>query len=365
MRKRILPILLALALLTGCSRADYIENQVYGVILGVDAENGGMRLVMRAPKLAGEDESGYLTVAAEGGSFQQALDSLRMGAGRRVNLSALVLIVVSEEIAGREDLVEIMRTLISNDRVFSAVYFAVCQGKAGDFVRAHRPTVGRRMSEGLTALVENNAEVGYIPESRLADVYYRTVSACSDPLVMGCAILEDGNGQENGGDVSARELPVENETGNAYLGSYVLRDGKVAAKLTGLQTLLVNVLRGSVKKFTYASESGAVSLETDGRPEIRIDTDGERLRLDVRLCFQTTNADGEADLQSICRELRDELQTTLRQCKIAGVEPFGFADRAALRFATTREFLRYDWRMRFSEAEITVETELEGFEMRY
>ena len=42
------------------------------------------------------------------------------------------------------------------------------------------------------------------------------------------------------------------------------------------------------------------------------------------------------------------------RCKALGVEPFGFAAKAAARFATLDDWLGYDWRARFPGADVSV-----------
>ena len=61
---------------------------------------------------------------------------------------------------------------------------------------------------------------------------------------------------------------------------------------------------------------------------------------------------GDVDLGELRALIEIDLADVVSHCQSLGVEPFGFAERAAARFATTDDFLAYDWRGRFPRAEV-------------
>jgi hypothetical protein len=95
--------LLIAIILSGCKRADFAENQAYAVMLGIDVENSrDIKLTIRYPKLSassggsdGGENSSYASGAATGGTFQQALESLKTIIAREINLSALTMVIIS------------------------------------------------------------------------------------------------------------------------------------------------------------------------------------------------------------------------------------------------------------------------------
>lgn len=355
--------------LTGCRKMDYPENQAYAVMLGIDtAEDGGIELTVRYPRLAGgsngssgggqDGESSYATTSAKGARFQQALDNLRMGMPRQISLSALTMIVASEELIDAGELKNVLEALDLNYRMYSSAYFAVCEGRAGEFIAKQEPVIGSRLSEGLKALVENSEMQGTITGSRVADVYYRTQSVYSDPLVMLCALAGDArNAADGSGEGYAGRMPVESADKNMYMGSCVLRDGMIMLKFNGAQTLIVNMLHGDISSFPYTRGGDAAYVSVNKAPDIRVKT-GKKMRIDINLSLSAMRFAGEAGMDEISAMLEADIIGVIDLCRQAGAEPFGFADRAASQFSTLEKWNGYAWRERFEECELNVDVEI-------
>lgn len=356
--------------LTGCRKMDYVENQAYAVMLGIDIdEDNNIELTVRYPKLAGDSdgssggggsdgESNYATTSAKGIRFQQALDNLRMGMPRQISLSALTMIVVSEELINRGELKNVMEALDVNYRMYSSAYFAVCEGHAGEFIASQEPIIGSRLSEGLKALVENSEIQGTITGSRVADVYYRTQSVYSDPLIMLCALVGDSQNVTDGsGEGYAGNMPVESEDKNMYMGSCVLRDGMIILKFNGAQTLIANMLHGDISRFSYTRGVDAAYISVVKGPKISVKT-GEKMRIDIKLSLTAMRFAGEADMDEISAMIEADIIGVIDMCRQAGAEPFGFADRAASKFSTLEKWNEYGWREQFKECELNVEVEV-------
>lgn len=360
-----LALIIFIGALTGCRKMDYVENQAYAVMLGIDIDDdGNIELTVRYPKLEGSSEggsdggSGYATTSAKGVRFQQALDNLRTGMPRQISLSALTMIVVSEELINRGELKSVMEELDINYRMYSSAYFAVCEGSAGEFTENQEPVIGSRLSEGLKALVENSEMQGTITGSRIADVYYRTQSVYSDPLVMLCALNGDGRNADGvSGEGYAGSMPVESEDRNMYMGSCVLRDGTDILKLNGAQTLIVNMLHGDISRFSYTRGGDAAYISIDKGPWISVDA-GEKMRVDIKVSLTALRFAGDIDMDELAAMIKTDIIGVVDICRQAGAEPFGFADRAASKFSTLEKWNEYGWRERLMECELNVEVEV-------
>lgn len=363
-------LMLICAALAGCRRTDYVENQAYAVMLGIDLdENNDVELTVRYPKLAGGQEgsaeggtsgggSNYAVTYAKGARFQQALDNLRMGMPRQISLSALTMIVVGEELINGGELKNVMEALDANYRMYSSAYFAICEGRAADFVKSQEPVIGSRLSEGLKALVENAETQGTITCSRVADVYYRMQSVYSDPLVMLCALTGEAQDvNDESGAAYAENMPVSSEDRNMYMGACVLKDGTIAAKFSGAQTLIVNMLHGDVSRFPYARGDDAAYVSVEKSPDISVKP-GEKMRVDIRISLAAMRFAGDADMEEIAEDIQADITEVIDICRQCGAEPFGFADRAASKFSTLEKWNGYDWRERFKECEFNVEVEV-------
>jgi len=333
--------------LTGCSRTEYAENQAYAVMLGVDVtEDDNYRITVKFPKLAGsqggssggtEGSSAYSVVSAEGEGFQKALDKLKVIMPREINLSALTLIIISEKTITDGKLNEVIRILAANYRMYSSAYIAICKGEASKFIEKQEPQIGSRLSEGLKALIGNGVKLGSIPDSRMADVYYRINSIYSDPIIMGCLLSEDAD-----------------EGGTLYIGSYVVAGNGSFAELNERQTVLANVIVSKTKQFTYINGNDTAFVSVNRRPSIKVDTE-DGLKISIRLDISVMKTGGSADMRKYETMIGDDIRAIMTLCRNEGVEPFGVADRAATKFLNLENWISYDLRERLKESKIDIE----------
>lgn len=355
MRKslRTLSVLTTIAisvLLTGCQRADYAENQAYAVMLGIDigGENE-ISITVKYPKLAGGggqsssgggDSSAYVTSSGRGSGFQEALNDLKIAVPREMNLSALTLVVISEEVVDAGEFESVLRQLTTNYRMYSSAYLAICEGKASEFIEKQEPEIGTRLSEGLKALIENAKEMGSIPDSKVADVFYTLNSVYSDPIIMACA-AEKGSSKET--------------EKNKYAGAYVITGGNISIKLDTFETVMANVLLGETEQFIYVDGTDTAFVSVDKRPRIEVKT-GDKPTISVTLELSAMRGNGDSDINDYGEMLRKDIEDMLDSCKLAGAEPFGFAGRAAWNFGSIEDWQDYNWRDRFRDCdtEITV-----------
>lgn len=366
---RILAVLtlgLMMAMLTGCKRSQYIENHAYALIMGVDKTDGGAyEVTVRIPKISsggGEGSEGgaasdYLAYSALGSDFNDALMTLNSGVPRDLNLSVLVLAVISDEIAETDAMNKVILQMAGNARIYGSARIAVCEGDAGDFVKKQEAVIGARLSEGLSAQLQNSAEMGYIVDSRLSDIFFATASVYSDPMAILCAAPEN-DGAMHSGDTSAQGLAVMAESKNRYMGAAVMKDGKVVGKLTGMQTVFVNLLRGSIDGFSYSMDGSSIQLAVLRKPSISIDTRGGEPLIGISLKLSAMGTPELDNVEKLTNELTYAISDTIAACQEMGAEPFGFAKLAAADFFTIDSWRSYNWRKAFSEAEIDLKIDV-------
>ncbi|MCI6291172.1 MAG: Ger(x)C family spore germination C-terminal domain-containing protein [Eubacteriales bacterium] len=348
------------AALTGCSEVGYLEHQAYAIIIGIDREAEETVLTVKFPQMTGAsgEKSGsdsYVTTESRGINFRQAMETLKLGIPRKLNLSATVLIVVSRKIAESGEIREITQFLISDHRLYSAAYFAVCQGDARSFVEAQEPSTGTRLSEGLKAMVKNGENQGIIPQSRLADVYYLMNSVYSDPLVMLCALKDEEGTVREPGDNLPRDVPVSYTGDNQYTGACALKDGKAAIYLTGLETIYANLLLGNASEFTCAMGERAAYVTLRRKPKIRVRREKDGAKVEIEMRFTGYDVAGELSAYELAEHLRGRMLELIGRCQAAGVEPLGFADQAAKGSATVEDWKKFNWAEQFPRAEIDLQ----------
>ena len=365
---KIAALFLLCAFLGGCTQARQVESVAFAVILGADlAEDASIELTVQIPKAGGDPQGGgssdYLIASAQGATFTDALMALEITVPRDLTLTQVKLLVVSDALARHETFLNFAESLARLDQSCASAYFAVCRGDAGDFVREQKPVIGMRVSLGLLAMFDHHKTRGYITGANFADFYYQGVSVFSDPVAILCATAQEAPGTSSGqgalDGLTPETVPASSENENEYVGAALFRDGAMVGALDGLETSLLNAVSGAPVFFNYSLEGMPVSLQSHGLSGLAIEEgEGGRLRVAFDLRFNVI-ADLKAPPAQALREtLRADLLDLLAKCQALGVEPFGFAEHAALRFASLADWQAYGWRDRFREAEFDVDVQI-------
>ena len=398
MRKRLAALFLLCALLlSGCSESNEVENLAYVLILGLDLmDDGQIRVCAQIPKITGKDDASNgsgdgseLVFSAEGDSFPEAMSRLEWIVPRRLDLSQLQLVIVSEKMARSDRFAAAATSMMDAYRLYTAARLAVCAGEAKAFVEQETMLIGSRISTELTAMFENYTDSGYIPDVQFADVYYKTQSVYSDPVAIYAAQSEaDESAKEDAPAWAAVDsdavqnttsaqpdvadspsvqpaLPRDADTASAaspqanrFLGAAVFVGGRMAGRLDGPQTLFCNLLSGKKQTFNMTADDQSLSLSTQGRPSVSVDVSAEPLRIDVKLRVALLPDSEITDAEAVQKALTRELMETVSACKRMGAEPFQFAEIAARSFSTLERWRAYDWRARWLESEVNVEVEV-------
>ena len=287
-RSALIALLTALALLLGgCSELDQVENLAFVILMGVDrTESGGIEVSVQVPKISGGrggseeggSPSGDLVFAASGETFAEAMTALRWIVPRRLDVSQIELIVVSEALASEERWLDVMNDMMQTNRLYTAARLAVCEGSAQAFIRAEKPLIGTRTADELTAMFEEYVADGFVPDTSFADIYYKSVSAYSDPVAVYAAPAPEAGGQAQGGAGEAEDAPaaaivpddvrtdeVQTEQETRFLGAAVFRDGRMVGTLDGRTLLYCKLLRGKSQSFAFDFGGRTVQLATLGR----------------------------------------------------------------------------------------------------
>ena len=357
-------LLLALPL-SGCTSAGEVENQAYALVLGVEGtEAGGIALTIRIPRIGkSSGEAGsepYLVISAEGDGYAQALERLQWAAARELNLSHLKLIVVSEALAKSEAFPGLIREIAETRHLFTTAGFIVCEGSAKAFIEGQETILGTRLSSEINAMFRHYASHGAISRSTFADLYYATLSGLGDPTGIwgfldpgerseareAAAVIGTGEGELN--------RATQTASSRQYLGAAVFREGRMIKRFDAAETLYLNLLTAKVDSFTWETGGRAYALSCARRPGRSVRIDGDAVRLNASVYLTCEDAAPKETLKQVERDMAGVLTDMIRRCLSAGVEPFGFTERAAGHFPTLEAWRAFDWRSRLPNTEINV-----------
>lgn len=375
-----LSLALITAALSGCGLSSQVENQAYGIVIGLDREpDGQMRMCARIPKISGKSQgtsggqsggaasSAYALLDVTGGDFDSALEKLAWAAPRTLNLSHLKLIVLSEALTRAADAPKLIESISRTEHIFTSASIAVCSGSACDFVAAIEPSIGVRLSTDIEASLDHYRSLGFIPDGNLSELYYLSRSVYSDPMAIQALLNEKAGagGEQNGAGAqsafafygSAAEVSGTNdsESPTRYLGAAVFSGGRMCGAFTPRQTVMASLLRDTLDALHYSVNGQSVVLTPVRSPVVQIDLSSGAPRISAQLRLSVYTQDRTPDDAALRRALEADIQDVFRAAQAMGAEPFGFAECAAQQFTTLSEWVDYDWRARFPEASLELE----------
>jgi len=144
-----------------------------------------------------------------------------------------------------------------------------------------------------------------------------------------------------------------------YIGAAMFSEGVCKAVFDPEQTLHVNLLRGTVKMFRYFHDGQGLEIFPRGNAEVSVDVGSEPLRIHAAISLGISAQEETPDLEGLKIKLESEITETIQTAQALGIEPFSFAEAAAKSFLSLEDWIDYDWKDRFSRAEVDVEVRLQ------
>ena len=365
MKRLMLCCILMCLSLSACSEARQVENQAFVILLGLDGGDAEeIELSVQVPKIKGGDpasseDSEYMIMQAAGQGFTDALEMLSIASPRRINLTEVKMIVVAEDLARKPAFRRRLSELSETYTLYGTSFFAVCEGKAKDFIERQVPLFSGGVSDSLTALLEHHSSLGYIPKCTIADMCYLTNSIYSDPIAIYAGESKEGleaaPAAETPAQVKPEQAPADAEGGNIYAGVCLFRDGVMIGTLNAAEMAYINVLRGNLKELTCTFAGNAYHVLTSGRAKTEITEASGNTRIAYRQRFRIYPLSPADDISAFEAWFSEEISNVIKKAQRLSVEPFGFAEKNSGRFLTLEDWKAYGWRDRFPNAEVIVD----------
>lgn len=375
MHRLILMLCVCALLLSGCTDTVQVEELAFAEILGVDlTDDDQIEVCIEVPKIAGQrGESSLgssggasnLIYSASGESLDEALNLLQWAVPRRLDLSQIKLIVVSEALAQSDRFQRAAGTIMATPRLYTAARLTVCQGSAKEFVIAEEPIIGTRLGSELTATFEDYIRSGYIPDATFADMYYKSKSIYSDSLAIYAetapksepAPSESGDAKPAAAIIpdSPQQSNVEMQHSNRFLGAAVFQKGAMVGRLSGEEFLYCKMLRGEQQTFPFSLQQQTVGLATMGTPEIVVNTKAEPMTIDITMLFSIVSSSKSAPVDELESALRRSFLNTIEVCKAMRAEPFDFSGSASGSFLTIEDWEQFGWLECFLSSDINID----------
>lgn len=357
-------LMIALSLpLCGCQVSGEVENQAYVLVLAIDqGDDGGLILTARVPRIGkggmksreGESEgSPYLTFSVSAPTWPAALDTLQWATPRRVNLSHIEMLVVSEALASQPSFLGLMNQISDTPHLYTNVRFVVCSGSAKSFLEAGETVIGTRLSSEIRAMLSQYAHQGYIPDAGFADACYTANGIYGDPVAIWGYTDAQSPSDNDGGAV------VESPMRQRFSGAALFQGGSFIHALTSRQTRLLNLIRGQISELPYEWRGETFDLSVDASPRRWMNIEEGSVSLALNLRFHVPDGISDADAALLERAVDGDIERLIGLCQQLDCDPFGFAESAAAHFPTVSQWLAFDFHARYRDAPLEVEVRIE------
>ena len=369
--KFIFIILLLPLFLTGCYDRYELDNLAYVVAIGVDPsdEGGGNKNItyqIAVPlKITGENsETGkdtYTTYTVTAPSLSMGNTLVNAKLSKEINLSHVKLILYSEDIA-KTSLSGHVNVFMSNPQIRPKVTFAICEGKAEDFLSEVSPQLEVSPARYYELLFSAHNYTSQTAGSELVDFY--TASQSIDRESFATYVkLSSGDKKEA-----------------MHNGLAVFKGSKMVGILEPDLILAHTLLTNSLQKTSYTvpdlNEQNrviSVNLDQQSAPLINIELSGDNPKIKCKLKLHAHLVSSGSDINFYDKGNKDKLTDELNKQLEKEISAYlnktikeyesdivGFGRIAKTKFLTWKEFEDYDWLSKYKNStyEVDVETDL-------
>lgn len=369
--KFIFLILLLPLFLTGCYDRYELDNLAYVIAIGVDPsdEGGGNKNItyqIAVPlKITGENsETGkdtYTTYTVTAPSLSMGNTLVNAKLSKEINLSHVKLILYSEDIA-KSSLSGHVNVFMSHAQIRPKVTFAICEGKAEDFLKEVSPRLEVSPARYYELLFSSHNYTSRTAGSELVDFYTSSQSIDRESFAT-YVKLSSGEKKEA-----------------MYNGLAVFKGSKMVGVLEPDLILAHSLLTNSLKKASYSvpdlnekDRVVSVNIDQQSAPLINVELDGDKPKIKCKLKLHAHLVSSGSDINFYDKgnkdKLTDELNKNLEKEISAYLDKTikeyesdiaGIGRIAKTKFLTWKEFEDYNWLSKYKNAtyEVEVETDL-------
>lgn len=367
--KRVLFLLLACLLLSGCANRK-VEEELLVIVLAVDqTEQNDVTVAVKVPSISsaagkdgqesGGDQSGYMLLEATGHSFTDALSMLNATTPRQLNFSQAREIVIGDAMARRTDFATLLRQIDALPRFRCSAAVIICTGQALDFAKEQKPYVGMRLSRYTENTLSNYAGKGFTPSTTLCDGVRDLGYGFQDPLFILGAVNDFSSVQEPDGSNSlstqAGHLPRKSLEAVELFGAAATNGVCVCGTLTGYEMALLHLLSGHVEALLI--QEGGVSIHVTAMAPAALGVDLSRrpIRLTVSVLCEALYPPGDTpDGSAVRNRLENDIQAVIAHLQEMQCDGIGFGNVAVRQFLTVSDWEALHWREEYAQAEVEV-----------
>nr|WP_295971358.1 Ger(x)C family spore germination protein [uncultured Bacillus sp.] len=380
--------------LTGCWDRKELEDKAYVIAIGLDKSKEEKKIkitmVIANPEVGSIQGGGGTTekpkeiITFDANDMITAKGTANAVISRSISYELLKIIVVSEEFAKEPDFIHTMYDTTKDREIRMNSYLAISKEKAFEYFKANKPRMEIRPHKYFQFMIQHGIENGLIPDSTLFRFFKTTERGNDLFLAMYTTAKRQENPKIKGEDeFYAGELNATGELDNTqFIGSAVLKNGRLIGKLSGQETRTVNILDDTTEiedvlinfPNPFSNNSAPMStriLKTENnKVKMNVKNGQTKIWITIPLSMEILANPSMVDFkkeknQQILKEHLTKHFTSMidslfekSQTDLKGA-PYPLSLFARKYFATVQSFDAYDWPKAFTEADIHIQLQVD------
>ncbi len=375
MKKRCFLLLICMCLvLSGC--ADGLSKSLMVITLGVDLDENGYTLTIKAPNYgatggggdqtqqggqSGQEEN-YFNLSVTGTTWEHAMSLLHAATPRVMRFGQLREVIISLDAATSGQLQSILTQVDILQNVRTHAKVIICRGTAQEFLKNQKSAIGKRLSTYLDVTLDSLREKGYIPTATLSALLRDLGSSWRDPLIAFAAFAGES---AQGGDTAPEDrpvdllpgtLPVEGSSMGEYAGALAMGSTGDFALLTGYEVQLYHLMTGKALSMAMGVDGEYFDVRPRGKSRLTIAKKNgqEALMLHLPVTVEYS-AFRDAPTQDIAGHIEREAEMLIRKLQAASCDALGYGCVAVREYLTLFDWAQSGWDSRYKAADVQVE----------
>ncbi|MEC0267065.1 Ger(x)C family spore germination protein [Paenibacillus anseongense] len=233
---QILVLLIMVMTLSGCWDNKDINHRTLPLVMGVTKLNDEYKVILQDPELD-QSEIKMNLISQTGKTISQAVDKISMNKEKQIDLFHIKVILIEKKVA-QQGLKDIIAGFMRNGEISLKAYVVICDEDVESYLSNEKKTTVPKQAF-VYDFFEKNA--GWNPQIARAQIWqvYRSIYSYTNDIAI--PLIKAG-----------QTSPCE------YIGSSVIRNGKMVEQITSDETLLYNAFnkestQGKIEVMDHAS----------------------------------------------------------------------------------------------------------------
>lgn len=373
--------------LTGCYDMKELDERAFVLAYGVDNSKISkikFTVMIASPKRlygggqqgGGDEEKGLVVTTVDSISLPIAINVINSYIGRTLYFGHADYGFYGEDFVKNGNETTLIAPMQFRELRKDSKLFIV-KGDVAKFINSIKPKIAASPIKYLRRITESQKTTGFIPTSEIFKLFEGIESLKIDPIMPLCALpykKQTDKKESSLMDYQAGTIPKEGGLPVEFMGSAVFKGKKMVSTLNGMETRLVNLIRGDFERgyFIFPDLKNpnyyeSVRIIRGKTPTVKVDLSGHRPQINVVISLDgdLVVTQGYTDYSNLknLSALEEKIENILsadsnklvKRMQKYNTDVFGFGYHVAKKFWTWDDYIKYNWlKKKFKVADIDI-----------